>query len=58
VSSVALVIVEFFICELSSIVEFVSKLFSHIIELVTSVVNKRELLICEFVVLLLVRFEL
>jgi hypothetical protein len=58
VSVVVVVMLEFLICELSSIVELVSKLFSQIIELVTSVVNKRESLICEFVELLLVRFEL
>jgi len=58
VSIVDDVVVEFLICELSSIVEFVSKLFSHIIEFVVSVVNNRESFICEFVELLLVRFEL
>jgi hypothetical protein len=33
-------------------------LFSHIIELVTSVANKRDSFICEFVVFELVRLEL
>jgi len=51
------VIVEFFINELSSIIEFVSKEFSHIIEFVVSVVVSLELLICEFVVFELVKFE-
>jgi len=58
VSAVVVVVVEFLICELSSIVELVSNEFSQIIELVTSVVNRNELFICEFVELLLVRFEL
>jgi hypothetical protein len=58
VSDVVVVVVEFLICELSMIIEFASKEFSHIIELVTSVANKRDSLICEFVELEFVRLEL
>ena len=58
VSTVANIIVEFFIWLLSKIIDCVRMLFSHIIELVTSVVNKRDSFICEFVVFELVRLEL
>ena len=58
VSVVVVVTLEFLICELSSIIELASKEFSHIIELVTSVANNRESLICEFVEFELVKLEL
>jgi len=58
VSVVVVVMLEFLICELSIIIEFASKEFSHIIELVTSVANNRESLICEFVEFELVKLEL
>ena len=58
VSVVVVVMLEFLICELSSIIELASKEFSHIIELVTSVANNRESLICESVEFELVKLEL
>ena len=58
VSVVVVVMLEFLICELSIIIEFASKEFSHIIELVTSAANNRESLICESVEFELVKLEL
>ena len=58
VLTVVAVIVEFFISELSNIIDCVKMLFSQIIEFVTSVVISFELFTCEFVEFELVRFEL
>jgi len=58
VSVIVAVMLEFFINELSSIIEFVSKEFSQIMEFVTSVRLNRELLICELVEFVVVRFAL
>ena len=58
VSAVVVVILEFFINESSNITELTSTEFSQIMEFVTSVVNNRESLICEFVAFEFVRLEL
>ena len=58
VSAVVTVVEEFLMNELSKIVEFVSKEFNQIIELVMSVNTILELFTCELVKLELVKFEL
>ena len=57
VSAVVKVVDEFLINVLSNIVEFVSKEFNQMIELVMSVNTSLELFICEFVEFEFVKFE-
>ena len=58
VSAVVVVILEFFINESSNITKLTSTEFSQIMEFVTSVRLNRELLICELVEFVVVRFAL